>query len=427
MRSRSSEATLPLEAEEPASPTTPSVPTTTMSTEQGTEVAALVGELALHELALQEFEQEHYDAALDCWAKALGQQEDPDQQATILWNLVKLHLEMSLQQPTLTQEQHLRAAELHFDNLRPHLSKVELDRPTHAALEFLVQHGEWEASRQAAETLRVPPAVVARISFQESLDCRGMEEKVDCLERCLSHKPDGKLRRDALMALMEAHTELGNYERALEVLEQAAAEDKEASRSKFDKAHFCYRRAEILAALGRTQEAFDTIQDGLSVLPKAPSLLQAKADLYFLLDKVSDSLATYETVLSLTKSPLDQSKILYTMGRIVHKRGQPHRAAKYYCRELAVTQKAFGAHHLECSRIHHELAVVYEELCQFPQAIASCQKALEVEKLHHDAARPKSAQRKELRELVVESQHKMGRLYFKQGDFGKAVQTSFAE
>jgi len=366
----------------------------------------------LHELALHEFAMKRYDDALDCWAQALGYGDDR-LQPYILWNLVKLHLEMGP-----TSEEHRRAAEMHFENLRPYLQSMQLDGPTGNVLEFLVEQKEWEASVRVAESLGVDTQVLARIYFEQSL---GSERPLELLELALSHRPQGKLRRQVYAALIQAHSAICSYERALEL----SKEQFPCLESKTDIANAYYHEAEIFVALGRTEEAMATLEKSLALLPKSPSLLQAKADLLYLLGKLEESVKLYETVLSMLKDPLEQTKILYTLGRIYHKTGQALKASTYYQRELQTTQKACGENHLECSRIYHEMARCFDDACDYERAINCCEKALKVERLHLPQAT--GSRRKEVLALIRESKNRIGRIYYKKGDFDSALQSTFGE
>ena len=383
---------------------------TVLSTDQGTEVMREAK--TLHDLALHEYSMKRYDAALDCWAQALGHTDDT-LQPIVLWNLVKLHLEMGA-----TSEEHRRAAEMHFMNLRPELTRIALDQPTANVLEFLVEHKEWDASIRVAQKLEVDDEVLGRIYFEQSLTS---DSPIRLLELCLQHNPTGKLRQDAYTALVEALSAVGNYERALELCREGFGFLK----SKSDKANSYYKEAEMLAALGRTNEAMETVEKALELLPKSPSLLQAKADLLYLSGDLVESVKMYERVLTILKSPLQQAKILYTLGRIFHKTGQYSKAMSYYQRELKTTQKACGENHLECSRIYHEMAQLCDDACNYEKAIECCRNALRVERMHLQQA--SGHRRKELDALVRESQHRIGRIYYKKGDFQSALQSSFGD
>jgi tetratricopeptide (TPR) repeat protein len=398
-----------------------------VSSESCVEVMANRDAATLNELAQHEYEMQRYDEAMDTWNQALRQeQEQAKEQATpaedacstsdlrtmILWNICKVHLELNELQGGAWNAEDAKKC---FDKLRPSLATFIPRDPSPIMLDYFVQEEEWVAAQRLAELIKVEPPIMARIHYECGIQANSslsLADKICCMIKCLACEPLAKrLKLAAHAELVQLYSAAGNIDQALKYHEERLP----LLVSKSDLAKAFYEEAELYISLGNSEKAMASIEKGLAVYPKSHFLLEAKADLLYLIGKVEESIALHESILETTTDPLEKTKILYTIGRIYHKIGQSKKAATYYEQELKLTKTLFGKSHLECTRIYHELARLADEACDYPIALDYLKKALVIEQQCQQQA------------LETETKKLMGKIHYKTGDFSRALRTSFAD
>eukprot|EP00545_Synedropsis_sp_CCMP1620_P002844 CAMPEP_0119004400 /NCGR_PEP_ID=MMETSP1176-20130426/1119_1 /TAXON_ID=265551 /ORGANISM="Synedropsis recta cf, Strain CCMP1620" /LENGTH=479 /DNA_ID=CAMNT_0006956097 /DNA_START=326 /DNA_END=1765 /DNA_ORIENTATION=- len=393
----------------------------------------------LNELGQHEYDMQRYEEAIDTWNLALQQQQEgvllleeasssamtinisDDLRATILWNICKVHLVLNELQ---ADDGHVQNAKQCFDQLRPSLPTLTPPDPSPIMLDYFVQQEEWVGAQRLAILINVEPPIMARIHYECGIQTTTPDstmtlgDKMDCMTKCLACGGDDgqvmlpkRLKLAAHDELVHLHSAAGSYRQALKHHEaRLPLLDK---KSDIAKAYF--EEAEIQMSLGDQKEAMNSIEKGLTLYPTSRFLLEAKADLLYLTGRIEDSIALHESLLESTTDQLEQTKILYTIGRIYHKTGQATKAISYYHRELELTQQLYGSSHLECTRIYHELARLADEACEYDVALDYLNKALVIEQQQHKPA------------LAKETQKFMGKIHYKTGDFHRALTTSFAD
>lgn len=390
-----------------------------VSNEFGTEVMRHRDTTTLLELAQHEYKMKRWDEAIDCWNEALQLTSSDSLKATILWNLLKVYLEMNQTSPTTSHEHDAKAV---FDQLKPFLATWTPADPSPLVLDYFVEQEEWEGAIQLANLIIVDKAVMARIHYERGIQpSTNTDLRVDCMIKCLECEPPKRLKLAAHAELLQLYTAAGNYTEALKHHEERL----ELLENDLDIAKAFFEEGELHISLGETEKAMCSIEKGLEVCPHSLTLLEAKADLLFLFGQVDEAIDLYHAILKRTKDPSEQTKILYTMGRICHKSGRGAKAVVYYKQELQITQETWGKEHLECSRIYHELGRLADEACDYHLALEYLNQALTIEKLH--LSQLKGERRHEVSKLCKGTQKLIGRIHFKTGDFNLALQASFAE
>jgi tetratricopeptide (TPR) repeat protein len=387
--------------------------------EEGTEVMNKRDIPALMELAQHEYHMKRWKDASDCWNEALQMANDFDLKATILWNLLRMHLERRADEPSKTLEQ---LAKQTLDELRPYLNNWIPTEVSPIVLDYFIEQEEWEGAIKLANLIIVDKAVMARIYYE-----RGIQKEVstalrkELMLKCLECSPSQRLKLAAHAELVQIYSATGNHAEALKHHEARL----EFLQDDMDIAKAFFEEGKLHVSLGDNEKALCSVEKGLELCPRSLTLLEAKADLHFLMGNTQDAIALHEQILERTFDLSERSRILYTLGRICDKSGLKEKAMEYYRKELEITQKNLSSDHLECSRIHHELARLADEDCDYEEALKHLHEAFRIEKLHYQHL--EGVQKQELYALCKGTQNLIGKIHFKTGDFHQAIQASFSD
>lgn len=370
---------------------------------------------SLYHLGMEEYQNKHFDKAIDYLSQALKSKRND--YYLVLWSLLNIYLDLKQMEPDKIYYQ--RHVKRYFEKLRPHISKLESPiKKSALALEYFVQRGEWWGAIELAKKMEAGANLIARFHYQRGIDANASTAlSIDCMTQCLELDPPSRLVVAAHAELLKLYAKLGNYVKALEHHEKRLGllTDKE------DITKAYYEEGELYLALNDKTKAVFALEKGLKLNPTSKILLMAKADLLFFLGNVNESLALHENLLTTAQTPVEQTKCLYTMGRICHKSGRRKRAVDYFQRELLITQQTLGETHLECSRIYHELAKLADDGCEYDDAICLLKQALEIERWNLAQVKDKG----QIECLMRETQKIIGRIHFKNGNFSLAVEEIF--
>jgi len=265
------------------------------------------------------------------------------------------------------------------------------------------------------------------------------KEAITYLEACLvvSQKPG-----EVLSLLADAHVRIGNLDRALAYcLDRVSLVVKNPR----ELALACHDTAKVYMIRGDPKEAMIMLQRGIDAVPYKNDLhlklWNALAQLQCQEGDYAACLGTQHGIMNYVEEEYGPqsphfAKALYAMGRICIKMGDFEQAIGYFQQELKVTKSIFGNNHMEVSRVLHELGKIFdEELGDYEMALSYYQKALMVETACLDRIGKHSSNRtsrdrarhREYSSQVRETKSTLGRLYYKTGDFGSAVRTSFPD
>ena len=390
-----------------------------VSSVDGTEVMRHRDAPTLLELGHHEYSMKRFDDAIDCWNEALLQSPDAILKAQIFSSLLTVYLEVNHTSPSASHELDARHC---FDQLRPYLSTWTPTYPSPLVLEYFIEQGEWEGAVRLANLIIVDKAVMARIYYERGVQPSTTSNlHIECMKKCLACDPPQRLKLAAHAELVHLYSMSENFAEALAHHEQRL----QFLKNDLDIAKAFFEEGELHLSLGDPSNAMHSVEKGLALCPDSLTLLEAKADLCFLLGRTEESILLHEAILERTNDPTERSKILYTMGRICQKSGMDEKAVAYFKQELAITQKALGKNHLECSHIYHELATIADERCEYNLALQYLERALAIEKLH--LSQLKGDRRREVSMLCRGTQKLIGKIHFKTGNFDRALSTSFAD
>eukprot|EP00548_Thalassiothrix_antarctica_P005595 CAMPEP_0194135178 /NCGR_PEP_ID=MMETSP0152-20130528/5266_1 /TAXON_ID=1049557 /ORGANISM="Thalassiothrix antarctica, Strain L6-D1" /LENGTH=477 /DNA_ID=CAMNT_0038831285 /DNA_START=70 /DNA_END=1503 /DNA_ORIENTATION=+ len=396
-----------------------------MSSQESTEVMINNRDAStLYELGMNKYKAKQYQKAIDFWCQTL-QTGAIHNEANVLLSLVKVYVELKQTEPQSAKSHEVNARR-YLNKLRPyipeHASNSSTVEPSALVLDFFVEQKEWDAAIQEATKLKLESGLIARFYYERGIQPSSSNStnsaRMDSMKQCLACRPPRRLVLAARAELIKLHTKTGNYLKALEHHEERLG----LLESKSDITKAFYEEGELYLALDIKEKALLALEKGLEINPKCKTLQQAKADLLYKFGRIDESNAIHEELLQRTNDPLEQTKILYTMGRICHKSGRRQSARKCYQRELEITQKIHSSEtHMDCSRIYHELAMLADENCDYDDAIDYLQKALEIERLHFTHVKEKS----QLMLLTRQTQTLIGKLHYKKGDLSRALQQVF--
>ena len=261
-------------------------------------------------------------------------------------------------------------------------------------------------------------ASISPATVSPNVETAASDKKIEVASAVDEEEQDLKVA--LLEGLVQNHLASGDHTRALEYHSQRM----QLLTNDADRLKALYEEAEIHATMGNYEKAESSLNEGIQICPKSTQLLKGKANLYLLMERNNDARKIYEKLVKYAKDcPIEQTKLLYTLGRIAEKDGDRKLAVKYYLQELQITKSSFGKTHLELSRIYHELARLYTESCDYKKALGVLGKALKVEQYHLSQCKHQSQQRIEISQLVRESQKFMGKIYYNMGDIQKALGT----
>jgi tetratricopeptide (TPR) repeat protein len=355
---------------------------------------------------------------------------------------------------------HRQAAKRYIHRIKPALVQSSWIIPTKELMQLFMDAQAWELAILVADHLNkddhqsthhcnnmvVPILQLATMHFQvasQKLNSLRQGEALQHLQttcKYLQQDPtaDMDMYLQVLQLLAVEYTTQGQYELALEALQEQLRQTKTISRdddndndnsnddndnnhsnsnkSLLPKLH-CQIATEIYIPLGQLDLALIELESAteLGQSNDDPSvqlqLLQTKADVLCRLGNLEDSLEAYQKCLLLVDTgssssstsssstttqsttqtnnnnsnnssktnPAEKAKILYTMGRLCLKLRLLESAISYFDQELEITKAALG-HHLSVSRVLHELARVYDEgLGDYPAALLKYKQALNVE------------------------------------------------
>ena len=390
-----------------------------VSNDEGTEVRRHRDASTLLELGDHEYSKKRLEEAMDCWNEALLLASSPDMKAQILSNLLMGYLELSAASPSIFLERDARRC---FDQFRHLVSQWTPSHRSSLLLEYFVDKEEWEGAVRLANLMVVDKAVLARIYYQRGIQPSASTAlRMEYMKKCLDCEPSQRLKLAAHAELVQLYSASESYPKALE----HHTERLQFLENDADIAKAFFEEGELHLSLGEPNEALHSIEKGLALQPNSTFLLEAKADLLYLLGQVEESLLLFESILNQMTDPYERTKTLYTLGRICQKSGMHDKAVSYYMQELKLTQETWGDNYLDCSRIYHELASIADEACDFGLALQHLRNALAIEKLHLSLL--SGERRREVLTLCRGTQKLIGKIHFKTGDFDQALSVSFSE
>jgi tetratricopeptide (TPR) repeat protein len=380
---------------------------------------------------------------------------------------------------------HKQAAKRYVHRIKPALVRSSWIQPTKELMQLFMDAQAWELAILVADRLNKDTTTIsssssgtsttlavvsilqlATLHFQvasQKLNSHRQGEALQHLQttcKYLQQDPtaDMDLYLQVLQLLAVEYTTQGQYELALEALQEQLRMTKN-NKSLQPKLH-CQIATEIYIPQGQLDLALIELQSATELGRESnddPSvklqLLQTKADVLCKLGKLEPALKAYQKCLVLvdqtnqtnnqsasTKTnPAEKAKILYTMGRICMKLRLLESAIAYFDQELEITKAALG-YHLSVSRVLHELARVHDEgFRDYPMALLNIKQALKVEchvlsacqknmltcavcnPTTHRACAMHSTLQRDCTQQIRETKKCQGRLYFKLGDFEKAL------
>jgi tetratricopeptide (TPR) repeat protein len=362
---------------------------------------------------------------------------------------------------------HERQAKKYSHRIKPALVMPSWIRCNKDLVAFLSHAEAWELALLVAKEVQkdVAPYMEPPIDYQQlaslhiqvaslKLDSQKQGEGLQHLQetiRCLQQVP--KERRDmimythALQLLATEYQQQGSTVLAIEaydeLLKHAATEDQ---------ANICCQMAEIYISQGKLDMALEKLESAARKMDDDEGstgvirlqLLQTKGDVLYRLGRMDASMMIYQQALQEAKSPADQAKVLYTLGRLCIRLRRTREAITCFTRELEITKHELGANHLSVSHIYHELAKLYDEgLGEQKMALMKYNKALQIElavlqechiavsicqkcnPVAHRMCDLHSNMHSQVTGQIRETKKCQGRMHFKLGDFDKALRTSF--
>ena len=388
----------------------------TVSTQNGTEAFYCPQREAgyLLDQGLDQRAQGRHEDALESLTQALALSHGLDLQPRILWTLVSLCVNNFPDDSSSSQK-----AVTYLDTLKPHIDDLDDEWIEQEAslplLNFLRDHGQWSTGLRMARIVKPDVDLLARIHFENAVSM-STDQAMPHLKDALYFCKDDSLKQSILHSMVHAHAAEEEWEEAL----SCQSSYIESLDGKEDLAQAHADAAELHMSNNDYESALASLDEGLKIEHAVP-LLQAKAHiLFYYLNKTDEALEIYKLLLGRV-SPVDASRLYYTMGRICTKTGRYDEALQYFSSELKITKEYFGKYNMEVSRIFHDIARIYEDcLGEYDNALKYYKKALKVER-HAMKLAP------ELSDQVLETQRCMGRIHYNRGEFGKAVTVSFAD
>jgi len=364
----------------------------------------------------------------------------------------------------LKETVHHQGAKRYLNRIKPELVQPDwLGEPSQDLVDFFCNSDAWELGILLTQELQKKEGIqqdfqqLARMHYQvacKKLDAQKSEGALLHLQATatyLQKVPKEELDRtqcvQVLHLLANEYFSHQEYVLALETYKREmlyAPDDHKASL-------YC-QMAQVYVAAGALEDALKQISlakevqdDGLDESSNIRSqILQTEGDVLFRVGRSEDSLECYQKALhECDSSPADKAKLLYTMGKICAKLGRIRSAITYFTRELEITKKALGPNHMSVSRILHELAKLYDKgLGEHKIAILKYNKALAVElsnlqECHasagtcshcnhenHEMCRRHASWKRQITGQIVETKKAQGRIYYKLGDFQRAMNTT---
>ena len=361
---------------------------------------------------------------------------------------------------------HKQAAKRYVHRIKPALVRSSWILPTMELMQLFMDAQAWELAIVVADNLNkdnnnvVSILQLATMHFQiasQKLTSHRQGEALQHLQttcKYLQQDPTANmdLYLQVLQVLAVEYITQGQYELALEALQEQLRQTKNSNNNSLQPKLHCQIATEIYIPLGQLDLALIELQSAtaLGQSNDDPSvklqLLQTKADVLCRLGKLEESLQAYQKCLVLVDTtpnsktnPAEKAKILYTMGRLCVKLRMLESAIGYFHQELEITKAALG-HHLSVSRVLHELARVHDEgLGDYHEALSNYKQALKVEchvlsacqknmlscaqcnPTTHRACASHSMLQRDCAQQIRETKKCQGRIHFKLGDFESAL------
>jgi len=423
-----------------------------ISTTDGTEVlrAAASTEEALYQVGLNAVEKNDFVKACKCFRKALKASTSAIETArvdpeTLVYYLIHSHLELSAEPE---DGDYAEAVKYHTQLLssgwhEERDSQKPLPLSSQTLLTFWRDREDWERALATAHELDVKAATLAQIHYDIGVGSTTLATSLEHLNSALSllQGTEGSdLMEEARLAIIAKHAQHEDFETAMEL------HDMTHRTSAKDKCRGQLQRAQLLVAAQQYDEALEALDVGLAEAGPdktlRSTLVKAKGDLLFHhLNQRDEGMNLYQELLNDAEDspPSEQTKLLYTLGRMAMKCGDYNQALLYSQQELGIVRHALGKTHLEVARIYQDMARMSDvNLCDYDTSLDYYKKALalyqfNLAELQHkalycrkaSAAVVLDAQIQEVTKLLRQVQKSMGRIHYKTGDFEKAVQASF--
>ena len=213
------------------------------------------------------------------------------------------------------------------------------------------------------------------------------QQAIDYLQQALAIKReigDRNGEANALIGLGLAYYSLGQYQQAIDYLQQALAITQEIG-DRHGEANALINLGQVYRALGQYQQAIDYLQQALAIKREigdrngeAYSLLGLGAT-YFALGQYHQAIDYLQQVLAITREIGDRNGEAYSLlglGTAYESLGQYHQAIDYLQQALAITRE-IGERDGEANSLNN-LGSVYRALGQYHQAIDYLQQALAI-------------------------------------------------
>ncbi|KAL3938300.1 MAG: hypothetical protein SGBAC_006761 [Bacillariaceae sp.] len=366
----------------------------------------------------------------------------------------------------LKESVHHQAAKRYLNRIKPALFEEGwFDEPSQELVDFLCNAGAWELAILVTEELQAKGGAkqdfqqLATMHFQvacHKLDALKSEDALSHLQATatyLQRVPKDELDRTLYVQVL--HLLANEYQSQQEYVAALETYKREMLYAPMDQQASLYcQMAQVHVAAGSLDDALKQIELAKEVEDRVTEsndvrsqILQTEGDVLFRVGRTEESLECYQQALhECDSSPADKAKLLYTMGKICVKLGRTRSAITYFTRELEITKKELGPSHLSVSRVLHELAKLYDYgLGEHKIALLKYNKALAVELANlqechgsagscshcnhetHELCSRHAAWKRRITAQIRETKKSQGRIYYKLGDFERAMKTSFVE
>jgi len=366
----------------------------------------------------------------------------------------------------LKETVHHQAAKRYLNRIKPTLVEEGwFGEPSKDLVDFLCSADAWELATLVTEELQAKSGAeqdfkqLATMHYQvacQKLDAQKNEDALSHLQATATYlQKVPKAELDRTLYVQVLHLLANEYQSQQEYVAALETYKREMLYAPLDHQASLYcQMAQVYVAAGSLDNALKQIELAKEVQHRVndsndvrSQILQTEGDVLFRVGRTEESLECYQQALhDCDSSPADKAKLLYTMGKICVKLGRSRSAITYFTRELEITKQELGPNHLSVARVLHELAKLYDYgLGEHKIALLKYNKALAVELCNlqecHDSASSCSLCNHETHELctrhaswkrritaqVRETKKSQGRIYYKLGDFERAMKTSFIE
>lgn len=361
----------------------------------------------------------------------------------------------------LKETVHHQAAKRYLNRIKPGLVQPGwLGEPSQGLVDFLCKSDAWELGILVAQELleQEDYAQLATMHYQvacQKLDAQKSQDALRHLQATATYlQKVPKDQLDTTLYVQVLHLLANEYQSQQEYVSALETYKREMLYAPIDQQASLYcQMAQVYVAAGALDDALKQIalakevQDRVENADSQFQILQTEGDVLFRVGRIEDSLECYQQALHECDScSADKAKLLYTMGKICVKLGRVRSAITYFTRELEITKQALGPNHMSVSRVLHELAGLYDKgLGEHKIAILKYNKAMAVELLNlqechasantckhcnhetHELCNRHANWRRQITAQIRDTKQKQGRIYYKLGDFERAMRTSFVE